>query len=111
MNDKPLVWLAGQIKTPPLSGTARVAAGLLLRRLQRGERIGMPHARSMPTLGRRCLELRLPDNKRSWRILLRADDDAIVIAGVFEKKTQQTPKRVLELARNQLRHYDATVRS
>jgi hypothetical protein len=31
--DKPLVWLRGEIKTPPFSAAARIEAGFLLRRL------------------------------------------------------------------------------
>jgi len=42
--DKPVVWLAGELKTPPFSKDARVEAGFLLRRLQQGETLGMPHA-------------------------------------------------------------------
>jgi hypothetical protein len=45
--DKPLVWLRGEIKTPPFSAAARVEAGVLLRRLQRGEKLALP--RSRPT--------------------------------------------------------------
>jgi hypothetical protein len=43
----------GEIKTPPLSPEARIEAGLLLRRLQRGERLEMPHSRPMPVIGGR----------------------------------------------------------
>ena len=46
--DKPLVWLHGEIKTPPFGPSARLEAGLALRRLQRGERLAMPHSRPMP---------------------------------------------------------------
>jgi len=56
--EKPLVWLHGEIKTPPFGATARLEAGYLLRRLQRGELIGMPHSRPMSTIGRRCHEPR-----------------------------------------------------
>jgi hypothetical protein len=35
--DKPLVWLHGEVRTPPFSKEARVEAGVLLRRLQRRE--------------------------------------------------------------------------
>lgn len=35
--DKPLVWLHGEIKTPPMSPAARLEAGYLLRQVQRGE--------------------------------------------------------------------------
>lgn len=43
--DTPLVWLRGAVKTPPFSAAARLEAGVLLRRLQRGEKLGMPHSR------------------------------------------------------------------
>ena len=43
--DKPLVWLHGQISTPPFSKAARVEAGYLLRVLQKGETLPMPHSR------------------------------------------------------------------
>lgn len=35
--DKPLLWLHGEVKTPPFSLEARIEAGILLRRLQQGE--------------------------------------------------------------------------
>jgi aspartate--ammonia ligase len=41
------MWLRGEVKTPPLSSEARVEAGLLLRRLQRGERLEVRDARSL----------------------------------------------------------------
>lgn len=62
--DKPLVWLRGEIKTPPLSRDARLEAGVLLRRLQKGEVLSMPHSRVMPSIGPRCYELRIPDRDR-----------------------------------------------
>jgi len=46
--DKPLVWLHGEIRTPPLSSAARTETGFLLRRLQKGELLSMPHSRPMP---------------------------------------------------------------
>ena len=51
---KPLVWLHGEIKTPPFSRNARIEAGTLLRRLQEGDSIGMPLARPMPSVGPAC---------------------------------------------------------
>jgi phage-related protein len=94
--DKPLAWLHGEIKTPPLSAAARLEAGYLLRRLQRGDKLGMPHSRPMPSIGRRCHELRINDERSTWRIVYRVDEDAIVILEVFSKKTQQTPKGVID---------------
>jgi phage-related protein len=71
--DKPLVWLHGEIKSPPFSAEARVEAGVLLRRLQRGERLSLPHSRPMPRIGPRCHELRIPDADATWRLVYRLD--------------------------------------
>ena len=78
----------------------------MLRLLQRGEKIAMPHSRPMPSIGRRCHELRIPDDKLSWRIVYRIDEDAIVIAEVFSKKTGKTPKSVIDTCNTRLREYD-----
>jgi phage-related protein len=102
----PLVWLHGEIKTPPFSKEARVEAGTLLRRLQEGEHLGLPHSRPMPSIGPRCQELRVPDDRHSWRIVYRLDSDAIIIAEVFAKTTQQTPKHIITICQNRLKRYD-----
>lgn len=107
LGDKPLVWLRGEIKTPPFSAAARIEAGILLRRLQQGELLGLPHGRPMPTIGRRCYELRINDEGKTWRIIYRLDPDAIVIADVFPKTTRATPKRVIAECQRRLRAYDA----
>lgn len=74
-----------------MSQSARIEAGYLLRLLQRGDSVGMPHSRPMPAIGARCHELRIIDANGIWRIIYRIDSDAVVIADVFEKKTQKTP--------------------
>ena len=105
-NDKPLVWLHGEVKTPPFSKAARLEAGFLLRRLQEGERLEMPRSRPMPSIGLRCHELRIMDVNATWRIVYRVDPDAVVIAEVFRKKSQSTPQSVIEISRKRLREYD-----
>jgi len=105
-DDKPLVWMHGEVKTPPFSKQARLQAGFLLRLLQRGEKIAMPHSRPMPSIGRRCHELRVSDEKVSWRVVYRIDEDAIVILEVFSKKTGKTPKSIIDICRARLREYD-----
>lgn len=105
-NDKPLVWLHGEIKSPQFSQAARLGAGYLLRRLQKGELLGLPHARPMPSIGPRCYELRIEDVGATWRIVYRIDPDAIVILEVFSKKTRTTPKAVIEASKRRLREYD-----
>jgi len=79
---------------------------VLLRRIQQGESLGMPVSRPMPSIGKRCHELRIVDEDSTWRVLYRIDDDAIVIAEVFKKKTQATPKSVIEACQRRLRGYD-----
>ena len=108
--DKPIVWLHGEIRTPPFSAEARIETGMLLRRLQRGERLSMPASRPMPIIGRPCHELRMVDASHTWRIIYRVDPDAVVIAEVFSKKTASTPTAVIELARTRLRHCDDAVK-
>jgi phage-related protein len=103
---KPLIWMAGEIKTPPFSAAARIEAGTLLRRLQLGENIGLPHVRPMPSIGRRCHELRIRDEEQNWRIIYRIDEDAIVIVEVFAKKSSATPKRAIDTCRVRLKAYD-----
>lgn len=43
-HDKPLVWLHGEILTPPFSTSARIEAGYLLRCLQEGEKLSAAFA-------------------------------------------------------------------
>jgi len=104
--DKPLAWLHEQVKTPPLSREARIETGFLLRRLQQGERLRMPQSRPMASIGTRCHELRINDADTTWRLIYRIDPDAIVIAEVFAKKTEKTPKDVIEACKKRLKEYD-----
>lgn len=104
--DKPLAWLSGEVKTPPFSKAARIEAGYLLRQLQQGQALSMPHSRPMPTIGARCHELRIVDGGTTWRIVYRVDPDAVVIAEVFAKKTAQTPAAVVIACRRRLKDYD-----
>ncbi len=80
--DKPLVWLQSEIKTPPFSASARMEAG-------------------------RCHELRIVDEDKSWRIVYRIDIDAIVILEVFQKKTQETPRYVIDNCQRRIKQYDS----
>ena len=60
----------------------------------------------MPAIGRRCMELRIADQGLAWRIVVRVDPDAIIIAGVFQKKTRKTPRQWIDVCRWRLRDYD-----
>ena len=103
--DKDLVWLRGAITTPPFSKEARIEAGVLLRRLQQGEKLSLPHSRPMPSIGPGCHELRVQDRDITWRIFHFVDTDAIVLLEITDKKTRKTPQRVLDMCRARLAQY------
>lgn len=105
-SDKKLFVLKGTIKTPPFSVNARIEAGYLIRKLQQGENLSLPESRPMPIIGKRCHELRIKDGDLTWRIIYRTDEDAIIIAEIFAKKTQRTPKRIIDNCRARLGNYD-----
>lgn len=67
----------------------------------------MPYSQPMPTIDRRCHELRVNDAVQTWRVLYRTDSNAILVLAVFSKKTAQTPKRSIDQAIRLLREYDA----
>ena len=104
---KPLAWLHGEVKTPPMLPAARIETGFLLRKLQCGELISLPWSRPMPSIGPRCHELRITDETTIWRLVYRIDPDAIIILDVFKKKTQQTPKNIIDQCKRRIRLYDA----
>ncbi len=104
--EKPLVWLHGEIKTPPLSSVARIETGFLLRRIQQGEKLSLPQSRPMPSIGKRCHELRINDENKTWRIIYAIYEDAILILEVFEKKKQQTPKNIIENCKKRIRLFE-----
>jgi len=107
--DKPLVWLHGEVKSPPFSPAARIEAGVLLRRLQRGELLALPHSRPMPDIGKGCHELRIVDETRTWRIVYGIEPDAIVILDVFSKTTRVTPDAILRICRKRMNRYRLAV--
>ena len=109
-DDKPLIWLEGEVKTPPFSAKARIEAGFLLRRLQEGETLTLPHSRPMPNIGSRCHELRVADETQIWRIVYRLDSDAILILEVLAKKTQETPDRVIKNCKRRIKMYDSVTK-
>ena len=70
-------------------------------------RAAMPHSRPMPTVGSRCHELRIQDGDLPWRVIYRVDPDPVIICDVFAKKTQATPRSVIESCRRRLTAYNA----
>ncbi len=108
---KPLVWLQGEVKTPPFTFEGRQEAGMLLRLLQEGETLGMPHAEALPDVGPRCGALRVRDGGHNWRIMYRLDVDAVVVLDVYPKKTRKIPDEVIQRCKQRLNQYDTAVRA
>lgn len=107
---KPVGWLYGKIKTPPFTEEGRKEAGELLRLLQEGERLGMPHAEPLPIIGPQCGALRVRDGEHHWRIVYRVDPDAILVLDVYPKKTRKIPQDVIDRCKKRLKEYDETAK-
>lgn len=112
MPDKPLFVLRGEIRTPPMGVGARQLAGFYLREVQQGVALTMPVSRPLPQIQHGCHELRIQDaaNRLTWRIIYYIDDSAILVLGVFEKKTQKLPENEKEVCRQTLQRYFAARR-
>ena len=110
MDEKKIYWLHGEIKTPPFSPEARGEAGALLRHLQWGIPLAMPQSRPMPVIGPRCHELRVQDKDKTWRIMYRVDEDAVIILDIFAKKTAVTLQTVIENCKRRPANYATTTR-
>lgn len=78
-----------------------------MRLLQAGEKLSLPHSRPMPSIGKRCHELRITDSDKIWRIFYRTDEDAIVIPHWVVKKTNKTSKKDIDLCISRLKEYDS----
>ena len=103
---RPLVWLQGEIKTPPFTKEGRQEVGFLLRALQDGEQLGMPQAEPLPSLGARCGALRVRDADHNWRIMYRLDPDAVIILEVYPKKSRKIPDEIMQRCKQRLKRYD-----
>ena len=108
--DKPLVWMHGEISTPPFSEAARIEAGYLLRKLQKGQDLSLPQSRPMPSIGTNCHELRIPDENLTWRLVYKIYPDAILILEVFAKKTGRTPKTVIGTCQKRINRFEMDVK-
>jgi len=104
--DKPLIWMHGEISTPPFSEAARIEAGYLLRQLQKGLDLSLPQSRPMSSIGTNCHELRIPDENLTWRLVYKIYSDAILILEVFAKKTGRMPKTVIETCQKRIHRFE-----
>ena len=95
----------GDFRRPPFGDEAKEECAILLRRLERGEKLELPQSRPMSSVGSGCHELRIRDRDANWRVIYFIDADAIVVLHIFAKKTQTTPHDVIELCQKRLKTY------
>jgi phage-related protein len=81
---------------------ARKEAGVQLHKGQMG--LDPSDWKPMATVGAGVREIRIRDEAGAFRVLYVANvDDAVYVLHAFQKKTQQTAKRHLDLATSRLR--------
>lgn len=77
---------------------ARHDAGYQLEIVQRGQQ--PDDFKPMPTIGRGVEEIRVRDDSGSYRVIYTARlADAVYVLHAFQKKTQATSKRDLDIAK------------
>lgn len=84
---------------------ARQELGEALLKIQWGATLGMPISRPMPGVAPGVQELRVRDRSGIYRAfyLVRTSNDLVLVFHAFQKKTQKTPQRDMELAKRRLR--------
>ena len=81
---------------------ARKEAGVQLHKVQQG--IEPSDWKPMTTVGQGVREIRIRDEAGIFRVLYIAKiEDSVYVLHAFQKKTQQTAKRDLDLAATRLR--------
>ncbi len=100
---KPIAFLATALEDlrafPP---SAMRSAGYQLDKVQHG--LSPDDAKPMPTIGAGVTELRIWDEAGTFRVVYVAKlADAVYVLHCFQKKTQQTALRDIELARKRFK--------
>lgn len=66
----------------------------------------------MPSVGPGCREIRVRAEGDAYRVIYAASiGDAVYVLHCFEKKTRQTPKAVIDLAKQRYRQAVESIRS
>jgi phage-related protein len=96
-----------EFSVPPFSEAGRAKALEYLRQLSLGVSFAPPIAKPMRSIGSGVAELRFSDGavRQSFRIIYYRDTSAVVVLAIFEKKSQKTPRRVLEACEARLKTY------
>jgi phage-related protein len=95
---KRVVWVGSALRRlREFPEIARQIAGRQLKRIQQGEEPA--DWRPMPTVGTGAIEIRI-HRPHEHRVIYAAQyPEAVYVLAAFEKKTQRTPQKEIELAR------------
>ncbi|HYE35351.1 type II toxin-antitoxin system RelE/ParE family toxin [Methylocaldum sp.] len=96
---KPLRFLGDSLKClRDFPEDAKHDAGYQLDKVQRGEQ--PDDFKPMPSIGKGVEEIRVWDDSGTYRVIYTARlADAVYVLHAFQKKTQATPKRDIETAK------------
>jgi phage-related protein len=99
---KPLLWVGDSRKTlQSFPRSAQRALGFELEHVQNGEQ--PDDSKPMPTIGKGVEEIRIWVESGTYRVIYIAKlAEAVYVLHAFQKKTQQTNQRDIELARSRL---------
>ena len=82
----------------------RTKIGEALRDVQKGISLALPLSRPMPSVAVGVHELRIKDDNAAVRVFYFVKlPEAVVIFHGFQKKTQKTPKREIEIGQKRLK--------
>lgn len=96
---KPIRFLGNALKClRDFPEDARQDAGYQLDKVQRGEQ--PDDFKPMPSIGKGVEEIRIWDDVGTYRVIYTARmADVVVVLHAFQKKTQTTPRRDIEIAK------------
>ena len=99
---KPIVFVGDSLKRlRAFPEDVRQDAGYQLDKVQRGH--PPDDGKPMPAIGKGVEEVRLWDESGTYRVIFTARlREAVYVLHVFQKKTQSTSKRDLDVARDRL---------
>lgn len=104
---KPIEWIgSSRADVRAFPEDARLEAGWQLELVQRGDE--PDDWKPMKTVGQGVREIRIREISGAFRVIYLATlEDRILVLHAFQKKTQATPKKDLDLAAQRLKRWKA----
>jgi phage-related protein len=97
-DDKPIIWISSSKEAlRRFPKNAQRKAGFELRAVQQGDEPS--DTRSMPTIGKGVKEIRIRTQNAHRVFYVAKFQEAVYVLHAFEKKTQKTSKRDIQLGR------------